>query len=56
MQAGIQRLRKRLDEVKAFDPRTVTAQFEIPQVDKLSAAVEDALMRTFGSESLEYER
>ncbi len=56
MQAGIQRLQKRLDEVKAFDPRSVTAQFEIPHVDKLSAAVEDALMRTFGNESLEYER
>jgi predicted nucleotide-binding protein len=56
MQAGIQRLQKRLDEVKAFDGRSVTAQFEIPHVDKLSAAVEDALMRTFGSESLEYDR
>jgi predicted nucleotide-binding protein len=56
MQSGIQRLQKRLEEVKAFDPRSVTAQFEIPHVHKLSAAVEDALARTFGGDSLEYER
>jgi predicted nucleotide-binding protein len=39
-----------------FDPRTVSEQHDIPQVEKLNAAVEGALIRTFGSNSIDYMR
>jgi predicted nucleotide-binding protein len=56
MRAGIERLKKRLEEVKAFDPGSVTDLHNIPHVQKMSAAIGDALVRTFGSDSLDYER
>jgi predicted nucleotide-binding protein len=56
MRAGIERLRKRIDEVQQFDPSTITEQFNIPQVDKLSAAIDDSLVRTFGHGTVEYNR
>jgi hypothetical protein len=56
MQAGIERLHRRLEEVKQFDPRSVTEQYNIPHVEKITAAVDDALVRTFGGDSLDYER
>jgi hypothetical protein len=56
MQQGIDRLRKRLDEVRAFDPTSVTEQYNIPHVKALAASVDDALVRTFGSDTLDYKR
>jgi predicted nucleotide-binding protein len=56
MQLGIDRLAKVLDRVRQFDPRSVTEQHNIPHVQQLSAAVDDALVRTFGQDSIEYER
>jgi predicted nucleotide-binding protein len=56
MQLGIGRLTKVLDRVRQFDPRSVTEQFNIPHVQQLSAAIDDALVRTFGQDSVEYER
>jgi predicted nucleotide-binding protein len=56
MRAGIDRLQKRLEEVKRFEPESVTKQYDIPHVEKLNAAVEDALVRTFGKDSVDYER
>jgi predicted nucleotide-binding protein len=56
MRAGIDRLQKRLEEMKQFDPDSVTDQHDIPHVVKLNAAVDEALVRTFGSDSLDYER
>ena len=56
LQAGIDRLNKLLDRVKQFDPQSVIEQFNIPHVDQLSAAIDDALARTFGPESLDYDR
>jgi predicted nucleotide-binding protein len=56
MRQGIARLTKRLDEVRAFDPATVTKQNEIPQVEALAASVDEALVRTFGADTLDYKR
>jgi predicted nucleotide-binding protein len=56
MRAGIGRLRKLIDEIKLFDPRSVTEQYNIPEMQRLQAAVQDRLARTFGADSLEYER
>lgn len=56
LQAGISRLGKVLDRVRQFEPQSVTDQFAIPHVEQLSAAIDDALVRTFGPDSLEYDR
>jgi hypothetical protein len=56
MKAGIERLQRRIEEVKKFDPQTVTEQYNIPERDRLSAAIDDALVRTFGSDTVEYNR
>ncbi|WP_020176455.1 TIR domain-containing protein [Methyloferula stellata] len=56
MQAGITRLTKRLDEVKAFNPQSVTDQFNAPELDALEAAVDAALVDTFGSDTADYHR
>jgi hypothetical protein len=56
MQQGIDRLRKRVDEVRAFDPTSVTEQNNIPHVKALSASVDEALVRTFGAGTLDYKR
>jgi len=53
---GIVRLRKRLDEMNAFEPTSVTEQNNIPQLEALAAAVDEALIRTFGADSLDYKR
>lgn len=56
MRDGIQRLEKRLDEVRQFDPSSVTDQHNVSNMEKLNAAVDDALVRTFGHDSLDYDR
>jgi hypothetical protein len=56
MQMGIDRLTKVLDRVRQFNPQSVTQQFDIPHVEQLRAAVEDAIVRTFGQDTVEYER
>jgi predicted nucleotide-binding protein len=56
LRLGIDRLTKRLGEVSAFDPTSVTEQNNIPQVEALSAAVDDSLIRTFGADTLDYRR
>jgi predicted nucleotide-binding protein len=54
MQAGIDRLRKRIEEVKQFNPQSVTDQYNIPEVDRLSVSIDDALIRTFGVNTTDY--
>ena len=56
IKAGIARLTKPLEAVRAFDPTSIREQFNIPQVEKLAASIDDALVRTFGADTLEYER
>ena len=56
MRTGIDRLRKRIDEVTRFDPQGVTEQYNNPGLDALAAAIDDCLVRTFGANTTEYER
>jgi predicted nucleotide-binding protein len=56
IKAGVGRLSKVLEAVRAFDPTSVREQFNIPQVEKLTASIDDALVRTFGADTLEYDR
>jgi predicted nucleotide-binding protein len=56
IQAGVARLTKVLEAVRAFDPTSIREQFNIPQVEKLTASIDDALVRTFGADTLEYDR
>jgi hypothetical protein len=53
---GIDRLAKRLEEVRAFEPTSVVEQDNIPHVLALAAAVDDSLIRTFGPDTLDYRR
>jgi hypothetical protein len=56
LRTGIQRLRKALADVRAFDPSKVVDQYNVPQIPRLAAAVGEALVRTFGANTLDYER
>jgi predicted nucleotide-binding protein len=56
LQLGIDRLAKVLNRVREFAPQSVTEQFKIPHVEQLSAAIDDALVRTFGHDSIDYDR
>ena len=56
LQLGIDRLAKVLDQVREFEPQSVTDQLNIPHVQQLSAAIDDALVRTFGHDSIDYDR
>jgi predicted nucleotide-binding protein len=56
MRQGAERLRKRLQEVEGFAPTSVTEQYNIPHVEALAAAVDEALVRTFGADTLDYRR
>lgn len=56
MQQGIYRLQKRLEAVNAFEPTSVVEQYNIPHVAALSASIDEALVRTFGADTLDYKR
>lgn len=56
IRAGIDRLKRRIGEVRAFDPNTVMEQFDTPEVDRLSSSINDALVRTFGENTADYNR
>jgi predicted nucleotide-binding protein len=56
MRRGITRLQSKLEEVKGFEPTSVTEQNNIPHVEALAASVEDALERTFGRGTTDYDR
>jgi hypothetical protein len=56
LRQGIDRLQKRLDEVRKFEPTSVTEQYNIPHVEALAASVDEALVRTFGAGTLDYNR
>lgn len=56
MKAGIDRIEKRIKEVEAFDPRSVTDQYATPDLDALEAAIDETLARTFGAHTLDYDR
>ncbi len=54
LRLGINRLTKRLSDVREFEPTSVTNQRNIPHVEALAAAVDDALIRTFGVDTVDY--
>ena len=56
LRQGVGRLGKCLDKVKAFHPTSVTEQNNIPHVEALGAMVDEALIRTFGADTLDYNR
>ena len=56
IEAGIERLQKRLADVKTLDPTSVIDQYNIPEIEALSAALEDTLQRTYGADTADYLR
>lgn len=56
LRLGIDRLTKLIERVRQFDPQSITEQYNIAPVDQLSAAIDDVLVRTFGKDTLEYDR
>src|SRR5687767_9156944 len=56
MHKGIDLLKRRLKELREFDPSTVHDQFHHPELNALGSRIEDTLVRVFGSDTLEFER
>lgn len=56
MRSGIERLTRRIEELKAFNPRAVRDQHHDPQVAGLQASIDDTLVKVFGANTIEYER
>jgi hypothetical protein len=55
MKSGIARLKKCLEDVNRFEARSVTDQHNAPELDALVASIDEALVRTFGADTLDYE-
>ncbi|MGR3562483.1 MAG: hypothetical protein ACU0FH_11640 [Heliomarina sp.] len=57
MQKAVVRLKKRVDQVENFQPEAISSESEASALSsQLSATIEDALIRTFGSDTIEYQR
>ena len=56
LQQAIPRLQKRIAEVEAFDPTTVNPADPGASVQTIEASIDDALTRTFGHDTVEYQR
>jgi predicted nucleotide-binding protein len=56
MEQAIPRLRKRIRQVEAFEPDTVPADDPTSAVRALRVSIEEALIRTFGNDTVEYQR
>lgn len=55
MRRGIERLRKRIEELESFEPREVPSRFH-SSVDALDTAIADTLDRVFGADTIERRR
>lgn len=55
MRRGINRLQKRVEEVRAFEPRSVQQRFA-PEVKVLGTSIEETLGSVFGPGTIEYNR
>jgi hypothetical protein len=53
---GIDRLTSAWKKYARFDPTSVIEQKSIPHVEVLAAAVDEPLVRTFGADTLDYQR
>lgn len=56
MQQAIPRLRKRIAEVEAFEPDAVDGRDPEAHITPLRASIQEALVRTFGNDTVEYYR
>ncbi|MBZ9980359.1 nucleotide-binding protein [Mesorhizobium sp. BR-1-1-8] len=56
LRRGINRLTKRLEEVRAFNPEEMEGDDPHPLTRPLSAAIEASLAETFGVDTVEYDR
>jgi hypothetical protein len=56
MESGIERLKKCLEAVNRFKAQSVTDQYNAPELDALEASIDEALVRTFGADTLDYDR
>ncbi|RWN34175.1 MAG: nucleotide-binding protein [Mesorhizobium sp.] len=56
LRRGINRLTKRLEEVKALNPEEMQGDDPAPLTRPLSAAIEASLAETFGVDTVEYDR
>src|SRR5262249_37716438 len=52
----IQRFKKRIEDVEAFDPQTVQKRFSQPEVMALENAIDEVLSTAFGHGTTEYNR
>jgi len=52
----IVRLQRRIDELDAFDPQTVTKRFSDPKVTEIQTAIDETLAAVFGHGTVEYGR
>jgi predicted nucleotide-binding protein len=55
MQSGIRRIQKRIEQLEAFDLQSVTKRND-PEIKRLVAAVDEALIAVFGHNTIEYDR
>jgi hypothetical protein len=52
---GIKRLSARLEELRAFEPTSILDRSNCPELTSLKAAIEDAIVRTFGRDTSDYQ-
>ncbi len=55
MVKGVERLNRRVLDLEAFDPTSVSKRWA-PETKALEAAIDEALQRTFGADTVEYVR
>jgi hypothetical protein len=55
VKASIERLRRRLDELRAFEPNSVTDRSD-PRIDALETAIDQSLAESFGEGTPSYDR
>ncbi len=53
MQAGISRLKRRINEIKSFDVNNIFGQFYAPELNALEISIKDTIQQTFGVETAE---
>jgi len=56
MRQGIQRLKRRIAEVEAFDPQNIRTHDDTSKAEALEASVKGALQQTFGSDTAHFKR
>src|SRR5713226_9703962 len=54
-QAAIPLLQRRIDELRKFDVNSISTLND-PRINVLSQAIDEALVRIFGSDTVDYER